>query len=271
MKKPKGPKIKSPKPISAWKLIRAAWADYRADWKSYVKILAVVSIPADLIIAFSGDPLTNSIILFVFVAMNVALIWAVSQRLKGHAVPGVARSYYDGTAALVRFVLTSGGLVAMFIPAAFGASFYVLGRFAADSSGVAGPELTGLTILAIAMAVPSLYWLTRYALAPFVVVHDDIRPMAALRRSRRATLGRFWSVAGRFILLGVFLAVVSIPATLVASVILSIFRQSQIASIVFNIASTLVALPLANIYLLRLYRNLHETAPAPAVAPAEKA
>jgi hypothetical protein len=91
--------------------------------------------------------------------------------------------------------------------------------------------------------------------APFAAVADGFRPVAALRVSWRVTRHRFWATAGRLAVLGLMLIVISIPITLVA-LLLSILHAGVLATAIFEIATTVIALPITDLYLLRLYRSL---------------
>jgi hypothetical protein len=110
------------------------------------------------------------------------------------------------------------------------------------------------------VSLPSFFLLVRYGLAPFAVVQDGLRPVEALRLSRRYTTGRFWRVAARFGVLALYLLVVSLPISLVAF-LLSLIHLSNISAVFFELATTLFVLPIANIYIFRLYRNLADTVP----------
>jgi hypothetical protein len=260
-KRLKRPKVKLPKIASAWRLFRSAWSDYRADWKRYVLILGVATIPLNFASIFnlsSADPLTGSYLSFFTVVTNVAVIWAMVQREKTGRVSTLAEAYYDGSAAIVRFILITFALVAMLVPAALGAALYILAATASDISGVGGPELVGVGIVAVAFAIPSFILLVRYGLAPFAAVRDGLRPMAALRRARIYSLGRFWALAGRYISAGIFLLIVGIPLYL-CSELFVLLKWPTVANFVFETLMSLVLLPIGNLFMLRIYRALEHS------------
>jgi hypothetical protein len=101
----------------------------------------------------------------------------------------------------------------------------------------------------------------RHAFAPYAVVREGLRPLAALRYSRALTAGRFWPLAQRFVLMVIFLILASLPASLV-TLGFAFLGLDTAAVVFFEIASTLLVLPIANIYLINLYRELQDTAPA---------
>jgi hypothetical protein len=251
-------KSRTKKLPSAWRLFRTALREFRTDWKPYAKILAVVALPTNLINlipSFASDPSVSPYLSLAAVVMNVALLWAIVQRHEAGKVPGVARTYYEGTAPFIRYVLATVLLVLMLIPAAFGSSLFLTALLGGAAAGSTGMELALVGLVALIFALPSFWLLIRYGLAPLVVIREHLRPVASLRRARRLTLGHFWGVAARFVLLIVFLALLSLPITLV-TILLSIVKLSALGVVIFEIVSTLTALPIANLYLLALYREL---------------
>ena len=255
--KSKPAKTKLPKLITSRRLAVESWRAYRTDWKAYLKILAVVAVPINLLTLIITDPMANSYTSFAAIIMNLAVIWAIVQRHQTGRVPKIAQAYYEGTASFVRYTLTTLALVIMLLPAAFAAALYVTGLAAEAAIGISGPEMALLGLVALIIASPSFFLLIRYGFSPIAVVHDDLRPMSALRRARFYTLGRFWPVAGRLVMLGLFLIAVSVPASLI-TLGLSQFKLGPVPGLFFSIVGTLTALPLANLYIIRLYRDLQK-------------
>jgi len=255
---PAAPAAKLPK---AYQLFRTSLKEFFHNWKPYIKIIAVVAVPTDLVglsSTLSKDPTTGSYITLAAIVMNVALIWGISQRYQTGKVPNVPHAYYDGPAALVRYILASVSLVVMLIPAALGGAIYVIGVLGGIGASSASEQVL-VALIAFVIGSPSLFLMVRYGLGPIVTVREGLRPLAALGYSRRLTLGRFWPVAGRLALLLVFLMLLSIPVTVIA-IVLSILKQSNLAVVVFEIITTLTALPISNIY---LYNLLNELAGSP--------
>ncbi len=252
---------------SAWVIFRVAFSEYIANWKPYILILAVVAVPSDLLLlssTISNDATVNTYISFAAIIMNVALVWSMVHREKQGKTLTLAQAYYDSSLALVRYILTSVLLVIMMVPAALGASLYIVGVLGSVNSTSSAAEQLLVGLVSVLIASPSFYLLVRYTLAPLGAIRDGLRPVAALSRSRRLSLGRFWPVAGRICLMIVFLVMVSIPAIVVA-VFLAAVKFNSAAAIFFEIASTLVALPLANLYMLGLYRELERLGRSTAV------
>lgn len=254
---------KSPLP-SAWKLARAAWKDFRADWKSYAKILAVVSIPINLLGLSTGlatDPSMNAYTTIAAIIMNVALIWAIVQSEKTGKAPGISSSYYDGSVAIVRFLLITVALVLMLIPAAFGAAIYLASLSAIDAS-VSLPEQLLISAVCLLIALPSVWMIIRFGLAPIAAIDTGLPPVASLRYARKLTLGRFWRTLARYAMLALYLIALAVPIALVTAG-MSYLKLGPVPTVFFQLTTTLTALPLANLYLLHLMRSLEpKTDPA---------
>jgi hypothetical protein len=252
----KTPKNNSGRPERTWRLIKGSLSDYRADWLTYVKVTAVVAVPFNLLTlaGFSSVDVQalGSYGTFASIIMNVALLWTVLELQAGRR-PNLPRAYYTGTGNLVSYILTSALLVVMLVPLAFGLILY--SAASAQDTGATLPELLLVGGVAVVLALPSIYAMVRFGLGLMLVMTDDLRPMAALRAARLLTLGHFWPLTGRLVLMGLFLILLTIPVALVA-VGLSFIRLDNWAAAVFQIVATLTILPIAYLYLLRIVRSL---------------
>lgn len=247
-----------PKPLGAWKLIRAAIDEYKNDWKPYIAILAIVAVPTNVLAlsnSITSDATVGSYISFAALIMNVALTWAIVERARTGVVPRPSAAYYDGGIAIVRFLLVTAALVLMLVPAALGVVIYLASIAAGDIAGTSLGEQLLIALVCLVMVMPSLWLLVRFGLAPVIAVTTGLRPIAALRYARRLTLGRFWRMTGRYTVLVLFLVALSIPIALVTA-LLAFLKLGPLAMLFFQLATTFTALPLANIYIFRLYRDL---------------
>ncbi len=265
----KNPKSGLRRLSSGWQLYLTSLRAYFADWRLYTKVLAIVAIPTDLLSlsqSLSANSSFTDYTSMAAIVMNVASLWTIIRRREGGLSSTLAEAYYDGNVALIRYLLVSVLIVLMLIPLALGLALYGASLYV---PGAAPLSPVGLLIAAAAilLALPTFYMLIRFGFAPIIVVRDGLRPVASLRRSWRVTRGHLWGVAGRLLLLIVFLAITSIPATIV-TVVFSLFGQSNLATVSFEILATLTALPILNLYQLELYRELEAIAPA---APTEAA
>jgi hypothetical protein len=258
--RPKRPK--AAKVIKSRQLFRDAVKDVRTNWKSYILILAIVTIPSDVVslaLSLGSSDLTEAYLSCAAVIMNVALLWAIARTGERKEAPSFGEAYYAGSEAIVRYALISVGIIAMLIPFAFGASLYSNGLQTSQLSGLSPIVLVFIGLVSLLVASPSAYLMIRYSLAPIAAVQDGLRPIAALKRARRVTLGRFWPVTLRLLFLAVIAACVLIPIGLL-TLGMSVLHMGVVATGFFEIASTLIGLPLINAYLFHLYRDLRDTA-----------
>jgi hypothetical protein len=263
MKKNSQPKPgKLPKIASPWRLFRTAWRDLRTDWLPYTKILAAVTIPANLLLlvnVLSTDAMTSAYLSFATLIMNIALVWAIIHRRPNGRPATVAQAYYDGSVAIVRYTLVSTALVLMLIPAAFGVLLYAVGLITVTTIGaVYAAEQALIGFAALLLATPTFFLLVRYSLAVLATIQEGLRPVAALRRSFTLTRGRFWAVAGRLLALILILALASLPVTVI-TILLAMAQAGTLALVTFQVLTTFIALPLANLYLIGLYRELDQS------------
>jgi hypothetical protein len=270
-KKSKRPKLKYPKIPSAFRIFVDTLKDYRTNWKAYVKIMAVVAIPAGILSVLSlgpAEPTAQQYVSFASIAMNIAFLWAASQAVKTGVVPKVRSAYYDGSTAIIRFLIISFLIVIMLIPAALGAAFNLMIAQYADYFGVPLSERIILGVLAAILALPSLFLIVRFGLALFVAVHESLAPIASLRRARVVTLGRFWTVAGRIVALLLWMLITGLPSFAIL-IGLSALGQVLIGAALFQIIATLTVLPIANLYMLKLYLILEDSFSAATVEKLE--
>jgi hypothetical protein len=238
------------------RLIRASLGDFVSNWRAYAVILAVVAVPFNILalLQFSSTDIQmlSSYSALATVVMNVALIWAIIESEKG-GEPTLARAYYTGVGQIVSYILTTALLVLMLVPLALGLTLFT--SVTAPDVGTTTPEILLVGGLALVIALPSLYLVVRFGFALLLVMTDNLRPFAALRRAWQLTRRNFWRVTGRLLLLIIFLLVLSIPAAAI-TVGVSLLKQENLAIALFQIMSTLTILPIAYLYALRLLRGL---------------
>jgi len=81
--------------------------------------------------------------------------------------------------------------------------------------------LSGLIVVGgfILFIVPGIIIATWFILAMYVLVSEDLRGMSALFRSKQLVSGYWWSVFGRFLVLGLVLLVTVIPFIILTAII----------------------------------------------------
>lgn len=262
-------RVKLPKLITSRHLLIETLREWRSNWAGYTKIVGMVLVPSIILAKFftptPGSPAATYLSI-VAGLMSLAITWAVLRRHATGRLPGIRDSYYMGTASAVRYALVCLALFVFLIPLALGLSLYAIALVAAEINGVYGPEQILVGILAIALATPSIYLIVRYGLALFTVIdHENQRPLAALRDARRLTLGRFWPILGRALMLPVFMAVLILPIALISTFLSSIKAPVVIAEFIQSVF-LLVLVPMISIYLIRLYTWLANERTVPPAA-----
>jgi len=239
---------------SGWQLFRDSLTGYRNHIWRYLLIVGLVIVPTQLIglsATLSADAVISSYTTFASLIMTVALIWAI---VHYHGKPMLLRqAYYDGSGALLRFLIVSMFLGLLLIPAVLGASVYALGQSPGGSTALA--EQLVLGALGLALAFPSFYWLVRFGLSLYRVIGSNDWPIASLRYARELTIGRFWAVAGRAVLLLVWVLLLMVIPTIVCIGLAMATKQAIFLSLLQLLAS-LIILPFVHLYGYRLFRVL---------------
>ncbi|GAC1601404.1 MAG: hypothetical protein NVS3B29_03060 [Candidatus Saccharimonadales bacterium] len=258
-------KTKRPRPdksISPYRLAKGAVKDLRAGWKGYLWILAIITVPYSLIGLSASLSSSGAVGAYGYVAvliMNAAMLYAAVRQEQDGAVPRPGSAYYDGSAIMVRLLVICALLVVMLIPLIIGLVLYVVGATALDTVG-SPVEILLIALVALIISIPSIVLLVRFGLAPVVSVVTGLRPLAALRRSRQLTLGRFWPVFSRYAALLLFMIVTALPIAALTA-LLAFLKFGVFAAFLFGLITTFLAVPLFNLYLLHLYRALEATMP----------
>lgn len=224
-------------------------------------IVGVVAVPVNLLGLFgtlSEDTSFNAYSTIAALFMNVALLTAIVHLAGGaNQRLSLGDAYYDGSSAVLRFVIVSAVLSLLALPLLIALVVYTIGTYPTAGT-VPGPaEHAILGGVAFLVALPSLWLLTRFLLALPITVADGQRPVAALRRARQLTLGRFWAVLGRLFALAIVTLAVSL--VLYAPFVglgLVLPNQASLFFAVYQIILSLLLLPFINIYLYKLARAL---------------
>jgi hypothetical protein len=113
-----------------------------------------------------------------------------------------------------------------------------------------------LGLVGLVIAIPSLWLLIRFALAPIIIASEDVRPWRSLQRSRELTLGRFWQVMGRYAVLIAWLFLIGVIVTLLITALGLVWHNAVALDFIYQFVLSLVGLPIGSVYLVRLYQAL---------------
>lgn len=246
--------------ISGRQLLRLAWRDYRHHWWGLALIAVVVALPVNLLNLLS-TPSQSGLTGYTTAAtifMNVAIFYAATRLVNGQERPSIGEAYYQGTARSVVFILVSGVVVLMLVPATLGLLFYLIGTLPTAGSSISLGEQILIGFIALLLAVPTVWWLVRFFLAPFGALAESLPPLATLRRARQLTLGRFWQVLGRLVIIGLAAIVIAFILVIFPTLIDIVWHSQTALSFIFQLLLSLILLPLAGLYLARLYLELSE-------------
>lgn len=250
---------------SPWQLALETVQEYWRHLGSYLLIAAIIVVPfagLSLLGDISESPGFNAYSTITAIIMYVALLHAIILFHKdGGRWVSPASAYYGGSAAIVPFLLLSWLLSMMVLPLVAALMVFLYGTYPVLGSTISVGEQVIIGLLAIILAVPTFWWLTRFAVSIYGVVSDGLRPVAALTQSRQFTLGRFWQVFARLAFMVFCLALVLLfiyaPIYGLAQVVKD---ANQLYITIYLLLVNLTAIPLLNIYLHRLYLALKSTA-----------
>lgn len=245
------PAVKTKTKTSALPKIRSLLADSLRDLRQNPKLIwitTLVLVPSGLMsMSTTGATAVGSIATLL---MNLALIWAVVELGHGRKVT-VKQAYFQGTAAFVQFLLVALLLVLMLLPLVIALSIAGLGILPAEALPV---ERVLLGFVAILLASPTIYWLTRYVFALFAVSEHGAGPIAALKLSGRLVKGKWFDTVKRLAVIAVLMsAVASLPQ------LWFVLTNSLPSPLLLTIVQVIIgatALPFLSLYLHRLYRAL---------------
>ncbi len=252
------PKQKSQSVLkTSWGFFKSALKTYRANWKLFVGIVLVVSLPASIASVYMIDPAADSslsaYLTLAQLAMNAAVIYAIF-KLNAKESVGVKEAYYSGSAGFIRLVLTAFALVIVSLLLVFGLLILFLGLLVPETALALGEKLL-IILLSLILLVPGFYLLARTLLSIFVVFDSEKGPLQAVAESWRLTAGKGWKSLGVLFFMVVFIfLLVIIPAAIL--VVLLSLNQVQFFQFLLQVFVGLTVLPISNLYLFNYYQGL---------------
>ena len=187
----------------------------------------------------------------ILIVATLSFIWLVRHiAAEKKVVFRMRDAFYKGLSPIVPFLAVSFVILLEFVPMSIG-SFLLT---TASSSGIVGGELFAVVLIAILLAILSLYLVSGSLMALFIVTLPGTDPMKALRSSSALTLLHRWSIVRKVIVFSMIvfglLALVFIPLLLIIP-----DGYEYIAEAIYFIGS-LVMFCLGITYLYQMYRSM---------------
>lgn len=237
-------------------LMRQSWRTYRDNLGYFIKLAAVVALPAAIVSTYMVDPAADTAfaayVAFAQLAMNTALLYAVVQLAKGKKV-SVKQAYYDGSALLVRLILFSFITALVGLLVLFGVLIFAYG-IVAPGTILSGVEKYLLTLLSAVVLIPGLLLLARISWGALVIASTDLGPWEATRKSWSLTRGKVVMITLRaFVWVLVLGFVVGLPAAFLLG--LASWAQLGFLTVIVQTVLTSIVVPLLILYLYSLYQG----------------
>jgi lysylphosphatidylglycerol synthetase-like protein (DUF2156 family) len=228
------------RPRLIFEILRDAWALYRADWRTYLLVVAVVVVPANLVVGgialggLSGEPRGQTL---GELGVTVALQQLVTLPLTTAMVIAVLLARLRDEPATAGAAIQAGFDV-------FAALLVVI-------------VLSALAIAAGAvLIIPGIYLAVRLLVSVPATVIEGRRGVDALRRSWELVELNWWRTLGTLLTMNTVAAlaagfVIALPFTMIAT-----STDSQAWSLIGAIAGEIATVPLTAIGIALLFGDL---------------
>ncbi len=197
----------------------------------------------------ANSDITSMYQFILLLIAGLALIWTLRQ-IYAHAETSLKGAYYDGTHAVVPFLLVLGVLSLQLLPMIIG--FWVFATVTSGGIAVTGQEQFVWSVILFLLGVLSLYMLCSSVFALFIVTIAKMTPLKALRSARQLVLHRRWTVMRKILFLPfaflIAAAVIFLPLIMVSWL-------NWLVDPLFFIA-TIVGFGVIVTYMYGLYREL---------------
>lgn len=183
----------------------------------------------------------------IIIIISLAAIWSLRQVLAGEKFK-IRDTFYKGMYPLVPFMLVLIFLGIILIPAMLGSFLYE----AIFGGGVAVIwwEFVVWGSLVVTLLFTSLYFITSYMFALYIVTLPNMAPVAAIRSAKKLSSGRRWSILRKLTFLPLVFVVLG------AAVLLPLISFAPgLVQYVFAALSAF-GLIFAHIYFYSLYKEL---------------
>ncbi len=178
---------------------------------------------------------------------SLAIIW-VLRNSSNNVGASVKDAFYKGVYPLIPFVAILLIIGLELLPMILGISIYVTAIN--DVIAVTALEKLLFTVIAIAMSLPTIYWLSSSIIALYIVTLPDMTPFKALRSARDLVRKRRFLILPRLAFLPIALFILS------ALIVLPFIAWAAPAAPWVFFFASLLMLSLTHSYLYNLYREL---------------
>lgn len=191
----------------------------------------------------TGSLFQSIILLFI----SLVMIWALRQTYAGQKIT-VKDAFYKSSYPLVQFLLVLLVIGLQMLP-------FIAGNFlysATVSSGIAVTVLEKVLwgVLSFLLILLSIYLVSAYVFALYIVTLPDMQPVQALRSAKNLVQFRRWTVIRKVLFLPFIIIVIG------AAIMLPVIMvAAPIAEIVFLILGAVLVM-VGHCYMYSLYREL---------------
>ena len=187
----------------------------------------------------------------IILICSLAFIWILRQ-ISASRVESfrIRDAFYRGPQQIVPFLLVLGVIALEFIPMSIG-SFLLT---TASGTGIEGGELFTVMIIAVLLAVLSIYLISGSIMAIYIVTLPGTNPMKALRTSSALTQLHRWSIVRKMIMFG--LLVLAIFALFFIPLLVLIPDGYEFIAEGLYFIGTMLLFCFGHTYLYSLYRSL---------------
>jgi hypothetical protein len=183
----------------------------------------------------------------VVILVSLATVWSLRQVLAGERV-GIRDAFYKGMYPLVPFVLVLLFLCVLLLPAIIGG--FILSIVFGGGLAVSLAEMVLWAVVIFLLTLASLYLLSTYVFAIYIVTLPDVRPVAAIKTARKLAVYQRWAIIRKLLFLPFALVILG------AVTMLPLIALAPAAVQAVFLLLSMIALIFTHTYAYSLYKEL---------------
>ncbi len=195
----------------------------------------------------SNNPTGGVYQTMLIILFSLVIIWSLRQILAGKKINAKA-AFYNGTYPLIQFVLVLAIIGLQLLPLLLGS--WLFATVASGVIGAAAFEQFLWAVLALVLAILSVYWLGSSVFALYIVTLPQMTPIKALRSAKELVSGQRWTIIRKVLFLP--LALLVLATFVMLPIVLLVTAAAE--WIFFGLG--LLILPFVHAYMYTLYREL---------------